>query len=84
MSFSQMVSVPSKPINVWFSFRHFWKSEYQPCSSCLPSPQAWEWPTGYAECKEDLFVGWGVVVWCTLLLEIENIGLLSVGIKSDQ
>lgn len=47
------------------------------------SPQGWMWRTGYAEYKEDLFFGWGVVVWCALLLEIENTGLLSVGIKSD-
>lgn len=42
--------------------------------SCCPAPQ------GYAECKEELLFGWGVVVSCALLLEIINIGLLSPGV----
>uniref|UniRef100_A0A8C6N5T0 Uncharacterized protein n=1 Tax=Mus spicilegus TaxID=10103 RepID=A0A8C6N5T0_MUSSI len=54
-------------------FRYFWNTEYQMCS-CCPAPQ------GYAECKEELLFGWGVVVSCALLLEIINIGL-SVEIK---
>jgi hypothetical protein len=56
-----------------FLFRYFWNTEYQMCS-CCPAPQ------GYAECKEELLFGWGVVVSCALLLEIINIGL-SVEIK---